>query len=96
MLGLPEEARVLLHFGWDWNRKGGDLFVSAVDALQAQLQDDKLVAITVGAGQQDTTLTSGGPDSRIRVLDPREDVRTFYAARTSSSLRAERRACLTR
>ena len=26
-LGLPPDARVVVHLGWDWHRKGGDLFL---------------------------------------------------------------------
>ena len=29
-LGLPPDATVLLHFGWHWRLKGGDIFLEAV------------------------------------------------------------------
>ena len=33
-LGLPADQPLLVHFGWDWHRKGGDLFLHAMRALR--------------------------------------------------------------
>jgi glycosyltransferase involved in cell wall biosynthesis len=49
-LGVEEARAVLLHFGWDWERKGGDLFLAAVE----QLVDEgrPVSAVTVGGGER--------------------------------------------
>ena len=69
-LGIPDGSRVLLHFGWDWHRKGGDLFLSAV----RELGERPLVALTVGGRQ------SGEDPASVRVLPPADDVAGLYAA----------------
>ena len=45
-LGLPAGRPLLVHFGWDWMRKGGDLFIEAVRRLRAAGAD--VTAATVG------------------------------------------------
>lgn len=67
-LGLPEHGVVLLHFGWDWQRKGGDLFLAAVRILAERGRP--VTGVTVGgrAAVELVTLPSGAP------------VRTLYAA----------------
>jgi glycosyltransferase involved in cell wall biosynthesis len=69
-LGLRPGQEVLVHFGWDWDRKGGDLFCAAVARLREAGRD--VVGITVGGRDK------AGP--AVRTVSPREDVRTFYAA----------------
>jgi glycosyltransferase involved in cell wall biosynthesis len=49
-LGLSPDALALLHFGWDWHGKGGDLFLDAVAQLRAAGRP--AVAVTVGAGEE--------------------------------------------
>src|SRR5206468_11278223 len=46
-LGIDEHAAVALHFGWDWRRKGGDLFLDAVARLVGERRTH-LLALTVG------------------------------------------------
>jgi len=67
-LGLPEDGIVLVHFGWDWERKGGDLFLDAVRILTGRGRT--VTAVTVGgrSATELVTLPSGSP------------VRTLYAA----------------
>ena len=43
-LGLPDDARVVLHYGWSWYRKGGDLMLGAADLLA---DEPGLVILTV-------------------------------------------------
>jgi glycosyltransferase involved in cell wall biosynthesis len=75
-LALPADVPVLLHFGWDWVTKGGDLFL----ALAARL-DRPLVALTVGAGDQATARVQLlGLEDVVRVLPPAERVEELYAA----------------
>ena len=38
-LDIPADAEVLLHFGWDWKIKGGDLFLRAVTDLLGSGRD---------------------------------------------------------
>lgn len=79
-LDLPEAARVVLHFGWDWHRKGGDLMLGAADALFAE---HDLVWLTVGGeegGGRAREASSVHPAVQVRPLGPAEDVRELYAA----------------
>src|SRR4051812_25612340 len=46
-LHLPADRPVLAHFGWDWEMKGGDLFVAAARELAGRGTD--VVALSVGA-----------------------------------------------
>lgn len=79
-LGLRPGERVLAHFGWDWRRKGGDLFCAAV----ARLRDagGEVVGITVGSeGPARAAARQLGLGSDVlRVHEARQDVRAFYAA----------------
>lgn len=71
-LGLPEDARVLTHFGHDWLRKGGDLYAGAVRRV-AESRDD-VVAVTFMHDR-------GGDDPEpVRRLDPTPRVEDVYAA----------------
>ena len=49
-LGLPTDQPLLVHFGWDWERKGGDLFMQAVRTLRER--GIEAVGVTVGGGDQ--------------------------------------------
>jgi glycosyltransferase involved in cell wall biosynthesis len=71
---------VLLHFGWDWRTKGGDLFLTAVEQLLAG-GSDNLVALTVGSGDEARTLASRlGITAAVRVEPPTDRVGDLYAA----------------
>ena len=48
-LGLPADQPLLVHFGWDWDRKGGDLFMQAVRMLRER--GVEAVGVTVGGGE---------------------------------------------
>lgn len=79
-LGLPRDALVLLHFGWDWHRKGGDLFLETVRLLGGELERP-VVGVTVGGGEPARTLARElGVEHAVLVAEPSEDVRSFYAA----------------
>lgn len=47
-LGLPGDRPVVLHYGWAWRRKGGDLLCAAVGELAGR--GVEVTAVTVGAG----------------------------------------------
>jgi glycosyltransferase involved in cell wall biosynthesis len=78
-VGLSAEDQVVLHFGWDWHRKGGDRLVAGLRALRER-GDDSVVAVTVGGAEE----SGGVPDvlaetPGLRVVGPMEDVALLYA-----------------
>ena len=74
-LGLADDERVVLHFGWDWERKGGDLMLAAAATFAA---GDRVRWLTVlGAGAPPAALTA---DPAVRGLPPTDDVSGLYAA----------------
>jgi glycosyltransferase involved in cell wall biosynthesis len=78
-LGLPDEAAVILHFGWDWERKGGPEFLLATRELLAG--GASIVPLTVGGSETARQRAEElGIAHAVRVLDPTEDVRGLYAA----------------
>jgi glycosyltransferase involved in cell wall biosynthesis len=78
-LALPSKSPVLLHFGWDWRRKGGDAFVRTIGALIRG--GTEVLGVSVGAGEPGLeTVLSQGLVERVRVLPTTNDVRTLYAA----------------
>jgi glycosyltransferase involved in cell wall biosynthesis len=79
-LGIPDGADVLLHFGWDWELKGGDLLLAAVKRLLDRGRTATLT-VTVGGGERARSAVRAlGLERAVRVVEPREDVRTLYAA----------------
>jgi glycosyltransferase involved in cell wall biosynthesis len=69
VLDLPPERPVVAHFGWDWEMKGGPLFLAAAQALRARGHD--VVPLSVGASVTDDGLVT---------RPPTDDVRSIYAA----------------
>lgn len=71
---------VLLHFGWDWERKGGDVFVATVLELRRRGVD--ALGVTVGGGERASAAVAeaGAGEDAIRVLDPQDRVGDLYAA----------------
>jgi glycosyltransferase involved in cell wall biosynthesis len=78
-LGLPQEASVLLHFGWDWDLKGGDLFVATVRAL-AQGGEDVLGVTVTDTTEGRRAVERAGLGDRLRVIAPRDEVATLYGS----------------
>ncbi|MGH2978051.1 MAG: glycosyltransferase family 4 protein [Solirubrobacterales bacterium] len=78
-LGLPGDQPLLVHFGWDWYRKGGDLFMQAVRMLRER--GVEAVGVTVGGGEPARQLRQElHLGHAVHVLEPTDDVRTLYAA----------------
>ncbi len=77
--GLPSEGTVLVHFGWDWERKAGELFVDTVAELRSR--GVEAVGATVGGGPkaQAAAERSGVADA-IVALPPTDAVGDTYAA----------------
>jgi glycosyltransferase involved in cell wall biosynthesis len=79
-LGLDEGLPVLLHFGWDWHVKGGDLLAEAVQRLA---RVGPVAALSVGCDPKVVAAQSerlGLPEGALRVLEPTDDVAGLYAA----------------
>lgn len=82
-LDLPADATVILHFGWDWRRKGGDVFLEAIAALpqRAGSGAGELIAVTVADEQPARGLAGSlGIAERVRILAPSDNVAQLYAA----------------
>ena len=79
-LGLPPGPSVLVHFGWDWERKGGDVFCEAVARLRGSGRE--VVGLTVGSPDRaaQTARRLGLAADVLRVQEARDDVRGFYCA----------------
>jgi glycosyltransferase involved in cell wall biosynthesis len=78
-LGLPIDQPLLVHFGWDWERKGGDLFMQSVRKLRER--GIEAVGVTVGGGDQARDLRDQlDLGHAVHVLEPTDDVRALYAA----------------
>jgi glycosyltransferase involved in cell wall biosynthesis len=78
-LGLPTDQPLLVHFGWDWHRKGGDLFMQGMRTLRER--GVEAVGVTVGGGDQARQLRDElDLGHAVHVLEPSDDVRAFYAA----------------
>jgi glycosyltransferase involved in cell wall biosynthesis len=79
-LQLSAEAPVLAHFGWDWHRKGGDLYLRAVERLVAAGRR-LVVALAIGGGEPAAELARElGLDGTVRVLGSVARVQDVYAA----------------
>jgi len=78
-LGISPERALLVHFGWDWERKGGDLFLAAIDLLSRTHGDT--LGLSVGGGEHARAQVAAlGLGECVQVLEPQDDVRTLYAA----------------
>ena len=89
-LGVPAERPLLVHFGWHWETKGGDLFLESVAALGREGVD--VTAMCVGGGDPARATSARlGIEDRVLVVPARDDVQTLYAAAEVfvSSSRAE-------
>lgn len=79
-LGLPPDRPVLMHFGWDWQRKGGDLFLEAAAALREVGVNPVAATVNGGEPARADIRRLGLRESDVRILDSRDDVRTLFAA----------------
>jgi glycosyltransferase involved in cell wall biosynthesis len=77
--GLPANRPLLVHFGWDWLRKGGDVFEEALVRLRDS--DADLAGVTVGGGDDARALSERlGLGDELTVLEPTDKVQQMYAA----------------
>ncbi len=78
-LGLPQDAHVLLHFGWDWHVKGGDFFFEATKRLVGYGKN--VVAVTVSESPLAVASLSRLELGRRAVIHPPiDEVCKLYAA----------------
>lgn len=79
-LELSPDAVILLHFGWDWEVKGGELFLRTVKRL-LEREIGSVVALSSQGGLQARELAAElGIERAVRVLGPAERVQSLYAA----------------
>jgi glycosyltransferase involved in cell wall biosynthesis len=78
--GLADAAGpVLVHFGWDWERKGGDLFLAIVAELRSR--GVEATGVTVGGGERaSASVERLGMGDAVRLLGPQDRVGDLYAA----------------
>jgi glycosyltransferase involved in cell wall biosynthesis len=78
-LGIRAGVPVLLHFGWDWDVRGGELFVAAARRLAER---EPIVAVSVGGGAAARSARdrAGLGEDVVRVIEPVEDAAQLYAA----------------
>jgi glycosyltransferase involved in cell wall biosynthesis len=80
-LELPRGARILLHFGWDWYLKDGDLFLAAVRELLDGERGGTAVGVTVRGGEEARTgIDRLGLQGDVRIVEPVADTRELYGA----------------
>jgi glycosyltransferase involved in cell wall biosynthesis len=79
LLGIAPDRPLLIHFGWDWPRKGGDLFLAAVESLSKSRND--ILGMTVGGGEPARArIALLGSHDHARAIEPVDNVRALYAA----------------
>jgi glycosyltransferase involved in cell wall biosynthesis len=79
-LGLDDGVAALLHFGWDWRVKGGDLLAGAVERIALRRP---VAALSVGCDEGVLAAERARldlPEGALRMLDPTDDVAELYAA----------------
>jgi rhamnosyl/mannosyltransferase len=79
-LGVPPDASMLLHFGWQWERKGGDIYLAAVGSLLGGPEPLRLRAFTVGGDAARAAVAAANLATHVTVLEPTERVADLYAA----------------
>jgi glycosyltransferase involved in cell wall biosynthesis len=85
-LAFPADAAVLVAFLWEWQHKGGDLFLAAAELLRSRGREVIAVPVTL-SGAIPAAVADGrvrplaaGPDGRVRPLAAGTDVLTILAA----------------
>lgn len=78
-LNISDHVPLLLHFGWDWERKGGDVFLDTVRLLRADGLPVRGLSVGGGAGAVAATAEMGLADA-VEVVDAVDEVGDLYAA----------------
>jgi glycosyltransferase involved in cell wall biosynthesis len=77
-LGLPEDAVILLHFGWHWRIKGGDLFLETVRELRKR--GVPAFGLTRSGADAQAHVRRAGMEDGVRIQPPVERASDLYAA----------------
>ncbi len=78
-LGLPADAKVVLHFGWHNFLKGTDIFLETIRTMVDR--DDAIIAVVRGHEPQAEELAAElGLGGHVRFQEPVEESRTLFAA----------------
>ena len=79
-LGIPEDAEVLLHFGWNWRIKGGQLFIEAVSRL-VEGGGGRVLALAQGEGDRALEVARQlGVSDHVRPIGSVSSVAGLFAA----------------
>ncbi len=79
-LGISPQATVLLHFGWHWHLKGGDIFMATVKEL-VDGGAEGLVAIERGSVEDaERDIAELGLADVVRIQPMIEDIRVLFGA----------------
>ena len=81
-LGIPESSVVVLHLGWHWRRKGGDLLAGAARRLLDRGHDD-LVFLSLGAPSSEVLSPVTSLPFRERVEELHQAADIFVSASRS-------------
>jgi glycosyltransferase involved in cell wall biosynthesis len=80
-LSIPDAATVLLHFAWDWDYKGGDLFLAMLRELVDRRPDEQFAGLILRGGEVARDAVRGASlDEVVRVVEPVDDVRSVFGA----------------
>jgi glycosyltransferase involved in cell wall biosynthesis len=79
-LGIPPDAKLLLHFSWDWERKGGDLFLAAVKELRDAGRHDVIAMLVGGRADGQPAAAALGISDAVRCVEPTDRHGEYYAA----------------
>lgn len=79
-LGLGSDATVLLHFGWHWYLKGGDIFLQTIEQMQRGGQRDLVGLERGGARVAEREVAERGLEQVVQVVAPVADIRELFAA----------------
>lgn len=76
-LGVPIDAKLVLHFGWDWALKGGDRFLAAAQLMAGRADTVFMTVIADTASAPREELSAA---ANVAVVAPRESINELYAA----------------
>lgn len=80
-LGVPADATVLLHFGWHWHLKGGDIFLEVVkDLIDRGLPRVAALERGADAAVAGAAIERLGLSEVVRVMPMVPDIRTLFGA----------------
>lgn len=79
-LGIPADAQVALHFGWDWGIKGGDLFLDAVARLVGDGHEGIVALAQAGGERAVDKARRCGIEKHVHPVGTFDDVTELFAA----------------